>query len=135
MTAPRHRGAHSRARPPRTPRTPRIPAAPRASARALTGLVLAGTVLGSFAGVRAVADGDEGPRTNRFAGVVTEFTDDGAVMCVQPRKRPEAPFCDRFYVPPDTSSLRVGDDVLVTTIASRTETGAHVSGMLVAPLH
>jgi hypothetical protein len=122
MTSPRHRGAHTRSR------------RPARLAQVVAAVLVGGVVAGSVAAVRALAGGDDGPSTTSFTGVVTEFADDGALMCVQRPGSPDAPFCDLYYVPPGTPPIRVGDRVMVDTITSQAEDGSRVSGMLVTPL-
>jgi hypothetical protein len=122
MASARHRGTHTGSR------------TPARSARAVAGIVIGGLVLASFAAVRALASGDDSPSTTSFAGVVTDFADDGTLMCVQRPGSSDAPFCDVYFVPPETPDIEVGDRVLVTTIASRDENGRPVSGMLVRPV-
>ena len=121
MTSARHRGSHASSR-------PTWPTA------AWLAVVAGGAVVGSLVGVRALASGDTDPGATTFTGVVTQFADDGALMCVRPRGEDDAPFCDVYYVPPGTPALEVSDRVEVTTIASRAEDGSRVSGMLVSRL-
>lgn len=121
MSSSRHRGTHSGSR--------RSARAVKAVAGVLVGVV----ALGSFAAVRALANRDDTPETMGFTGVVTEFADDGSLMCVQRPGSSDAPFCDEYFVAPDTPEIAVGDRVLVTTIASQDEDGEPVSGMLVQP--
>lgn len=123
MTPPRHRGTDARSR------------AGPLHARLVVGLVVAGVALAAFVAVGSLASGDaRHPSTTTFTGVVTDFADDGALMCVRRQGSSTAPFCDLFYVPPDTPQIGVGDRVLVRTITSRDEDGSTVSGMLVTPL-
>ncbi|MDQ4086167.1 MAG: hypothetical protein M3165_10160 [Actinomycetota bacterium] len=122
MTSPRHRGSHTGSR------------RPTRSAQAVAALLVGAVVAGSFAAVRALAGAADDPGTTSFTGVVTEFADDGALMCVRRRDSADAPFCDLYYVPPDTPPIQVGDRVMVDTITSRAEDGSRVSGMLVTPL-
>jgi len=120
---PQHRGAHSNARSRPWP------------LRALYGLVGAGVITGSFFGVRAIASGEASPAGEEsFTGVVTEFADDGAVLCVRRQGASDAAFCDLFYVRPGTPEIAVGDQVAVNTITTRGEDGAPVAGMIVDPL-
>jgi hypothetical protein len=122
MTPAQHRGSHTRTRP-TWPTT------------AWVAVVAGGALVGSLVGVRALASGDGEPGgATTFTGVVTQFADDGALMCVRPKGDGDAPFCDLYYVPPGTPAIDVGDRVEVTTIASRAEDGSRVSGMLVSPL-
>jgi hypothetical protein len=103
-------------------------------ARSLAGLAVGVVIIGSFAAVRALAGGGgDNPATTSFTGVVAEFADDGALMCVE-QSGSDAVFCDLFYMPPDSPDVRVGDRVSVTTISSTTDDGSPVSGMLVTPL-
>ena len=121
MTSPRHRNTESPSR------------RPTRWAQVAVALLVGGVVAGSL--VRALAGDDSS--TTSFTGVVTQFADDGALMCV---RRPDslesdaAPFCDLYYVPPGTPPIRVGDRVMVDTITSHAEDGSQVSGMLVTPL-
>lgn len=120
MASSRHRGTHS--------------GSSRSRAlKAVAGVVVGVVALGSFAAVRALASLDDSAETLGFTGVVTEFADDGSLMCVQRPGTSDAPFCDQYFVAPDTPEIAVGDRVLVTTIASQTEDGEPVSGMLVQP--
>jgi hypothetical protein len=121
MSSSRHRGTHSGSR------------KPARSAQAAAGLLIAVVVLASVAAVRALAFGPESPSATSFTGVVTSFADEGALMCVQRPGESDAPFCDAYFVAPDTPDIEVGDKVVVTTIASQDETGESVSGMLVQP--
>lgn len=124
MTSPRHRGGHTQPRPLLQP------------SRSSIGVAAAGVLVLSLLGVRALASGSgggESPSSSTFTGVVTEFADDGAILCVR-RQSVDAPFCDVFYVRPESPRVRVGDRVIVTTITSRAEDGSSVSGMLVAPV-
>jgi hypothetical protein len=122
MASSRHRGTHSG--------SPKTAPSARAAAGALIGVV----ALASFAAVRALASGDDGADTMGFTGVVTGFADDGALMCVRRQGSSDAPFCDQYFVAPDTPEIAVGDRVLVTTIASQDEDGEPLSGMLVEPV-
>jgi hypothetical protein len=121
MTSPRHRNTETRSR------------RPTRSAQVAVALLVAGVVAGSL--VQALAD--DGPSTTSFTGVVTQFADEGSMMCV---RRPDsadsdaAPFCDLYYVPPGTRPIQVGDRVMVDTITSHADDGSLVSGMLVTPL-
>lgn len=124
MTSPRHRGGHAQPRPLLQP------------SRTSVGVAVAGVLVLSLLGVRALASGSggEGPSSSTFTGVVTEFADDGAILCVRRQGSADAAFCDVFYVRPESPRVRVGDRVIVTTITSRAEDGSSVSGMLVAPV-
>ena len=118
MTSPRHRGTDTRSR------------RPTRWAQVAVTLLVGGVVAGSL--VRALAG--DGPSTTSFTGVVTQFADEGALMCVQRPDSSDAPFCDLYYVPPGTPPIRVGDRVMVDTITSSAADGSQVSGMLVTPL-
>ena len=122
MATSRHRGTHSGSR------------KPARSVQAAAGGLIGVVALASFAAVRALASGGESPGTTSFTGVVTSFADGGALMCVQRPGSSDAPFCDQYFVPPDTHDVGVGDRVLVTTIASQDSNGEPVSGMLVQPV-
>jgi hypothetical protein len=123
MTAQRHRGAHSS-----TPSRPW-------PLRTLVGLVGAAAVVMTFLGVRAVAGGNGEPAgTPAFTGVVTDFADDGALMCVRREGAGGGQFCDLFFIAPGTPRIDVGDRVFVRTISSNDEHGRPVAGMLVDPL-
>lgn len=129
---PRHRGAHTRARSEADAsggRSWRPRLLLGLSALLAVAVVVAGTVFG----LQALA-GRSAPSSAEFTGVVTRFADDGALMCVRRQASSEAPFCDVYYVPPDTVAIEVGDRVLVRTITSSTDDGAVVSGMLVTPV-
>jgi hypothetical protein len=120
---PSHRGAHSSARSRPWP------------LRALYGLVGAGVITGSFFGVRAIASGEPTSAGEQsFTGTVTEFADDGAVLCVRREGASNAAFCDLFYLRPGTPEIEVGDQVVVTTITTQDEDGTPVAGMIVDPL-
>lgn len=121
MASSRHRGTHT------------LPRKSGRTARTVAAVVISGLLIGSFAAVRALASGDDSPSTMSFTGVVTSFADDGSLMCVQRPGRSDAPFCDLYFVGPDTPDIQVGDRVVVTTIASQGEDGEPVSGMLVQP--
>ena len=122
MASSRHRGTHSGSS-----------RKPSRSARAIVGLVIGVVALASVAAVRAVAFGDS-PSAATFTGVVTKFAGDGSLMCVQRPGSSDAPFCDEYYVAPDTPEIEVDDRVLVTTISSQDKNGQTVSGMLVQPV-
>ena len=122
MASSRHRGTHSGSR------------KPARSAQAVVGILVGVVVLSSVAAVRALAFGEDSPKATSFTGVVSSFADDGSLMCVQRPGSSDAPFCDQYFVPPDTPDLEVGDRVVVTTIASQNKTGESVSGMLVQPV-
>jgi hypothetical protein len=120
---PSHRGAHSSAGSGPWPM------------RALYGLVGVAVITGSFFGVRAIASGEPTPvGEQRITGTVTDFADDGAVLCVRRKGAPAADFCDLFYVRPGMPEIEVGDQVVVTTITTRGEDGAPIAGMIVDPL-
>jgi hypothetical protein len=126
MTPPRHRETDERTR-------------ARASRRTLGLVALVVLVLTSVGGAGAlvgtqVAAGSDALPADSFEGVVTSFADDGELMCVRPEGNSDAPFCDLFYVQPGTPDIQVGDEVLVTTIASETPDGSPISGMLVSPI-
>ncbi len=121
MAPSRHRGTHSGSR------------KPARSVKAGAGVLIAAVVLASVAGVRALAFGGS-PSATSFTGVVSSFADDGALICVQRPGTSDAPFCDQYYVAPDTPDIAVGDRVLVTTIDSQDKSGEPVSGMLVQPV-
>jgi hypothetical protein len=121
MAPSRHRGTHSGSR------------TPARSVKAGAGVLIAAVVLASVAGVRALAFGGS-PSATSFTGVVSSFADDGALICVQRPGTSDAPFCDQYYVAPDTPDIAVGDRVLVTTIDSQDKSGEPVSGMLVQPV-
>jgi len=122
MASARHRGTHSDSR------------KPARSARALAAALVGAVALASVAAVRALAFGDDSPSTTSFTGVVTSFADGGELMCVQRNESSGTPFCDQYFVAPDTPDIEVGDRVLVTTIASQDENGEPLSGMLVQPV-
>lgn len=123
MAAARHRGAHTES----SPRRGWL-------ARALAAIVLVGLAGGSLAATRALAGGRDDPSSSTFTGVVTQFADGGALMCVRRSRESGAPFCDQVYVRPGMPEIHVGDRVLVTTITSRDKDGEVVSGILASPV-
>jgi hypothetical protein len=127
MASARHRGTHT------SSGRPRRPGRPGRAAVAVATLAVGGLAAGTFT-VRALAGGGQDPSATTFTGVVTEFADDGAMVCVRRPGASDAPFCDVYFLPPHTPDLEVGDRVVVTTIASRAEDGSPVSGMLVSPI-
>ena len=122
MASSRHRGTHSGSR------------KPARSAQAAVGVLIGVVVLGSVAAVRALAFGEDSPSATSFTGVVSSFADGGSLMCVQRPGSSDAPFCDQYFVAPDTPDIKVGDEVLVTTIDSQDKNGEPVSGILVQPV-
>jgi hypothetical protein len=67
-----------------------------------------------------------------FTGEVTSFADDGRVLCVDPDDSGmPAPFCDLFYLSPDSPELEIGDHVLLRTMTSTDADGSTLAGVLV----
>jgi len=121
MAPSRHRGTHSGSR------------KPGRSLRAAAGVLVAVVALASVGVAGVLAFAEDGPSATSFTGVVTNFADEGTLVCVQRPGASDAPFCDQYYVAPGAPDITVGERVVVTTIATEDQSGESVSGMLVQP--
>jgi hypothetical protein len=78
------------------------------------------------------ASGSNATAAAEFTGVVTSFADDGRVLCVDPDDSGvPTPFCDLFYLTPNSPEIEIGDHVLLRTMTSTDTDGSTLAGVLV----